>query len=158
MGERLVPARHRPRERRVESEPQAVAGDGLVRRRVARAQREAGRVVEHLAVLEVLEPGTPHPHGGAHASPAARPRSTVASASLRLASSIISPSSSTAPAWPFSSAATTLAARSSSSGAGVKAALMASSWSGWTAHLPSKPSVRACAAQRRRPSASRIAR
>ena len=30
MGERLVPAGHRPRERGVEREPQAVAGNGLV--------------------------------------------------------------------------------------------------------------------------------
>ena len=84
-------------ELRVERQPQAVAGHRLVHRGVPGRERHAGRVVEHLTVLEVLEPRPAHLHRRAHASPAARPRATVWSASLRLASSIISPSSSTAP-------------------------------------------------------------
>ena len=115
----LVPG-HRPAELRVERQPQAVAGHGLVHGGVSGRERHPGRVREHLAALEVLEPRAADPHGRAHASPAARPRATVWRASLRLASSIISPSSSTAPLPSArsapSSAATIALARSNSSG------------------------------------------
>ena len=93
-------------QRRVEREPQPVARSIAWCSAAAPAVSVSARcVVEHLAALEVLEPRPSHAHGrrlepahrGAPSSPAARPRATTCSASLRLASSIISPSSSTAP-------------------------------------------------------------
>ena len=80
------------------------------------------------------------------ARPAALLRASTCSASLRLASSTISPSSSTAP-LPVDSAAasasSTAVARSTSSGVGEKTSLSGSSCDGCSAHLPSKPSARA---------------
>ena len=106
MGQQSVTAGHGPAQRRVESEPQPVAGERLVQRGVAGAERQTGRVLEDLAALEVLEPGAAHTEGcprrhpvpgGHRRNPAASPRASTWSASSRLASSTISPSTSTAP-------------------------------------------------------------
>ena len=48
-------AGHRPAQRGVERQPQAVADHGLVGRGVPRGQGERRSVVEDLAALEVLE-------------------------------------------------------------------------------------------------------
>ena len=64
MRERRVVARHLAAQRRVEREPQPVAGERLVQRGMARGQRQARRVVEHLAALEILEPRPADEHGG----------------------------------------------------------------------------------------------
>ena len=62
MRERRVVARHLAAQRRVEREPQPVAGERLVQRGMARGQRQARRVVEHLAALELLEPRAADEH------------------------------------------------------------------------------------------------
>ena len=96
MHQQPLVAGHGAAQLRVEREPQAVAGHGLVHRGVPGREGHAGRLVEHLRrASKSSNHGPPTCTGGAHASPAARPRATVWSASLRLASSIISPSSST---------------------------------------------------------------
>ena len=57
-----------------------------------------------------------------------------------------------------SSAASTSRASAISSSVGVNASRSASSCAGWIAHLPSKPSVRACSAPARKASSSRVPR
>src|SRR5690606_33109334 len=101
--------------------------------------RDAG---EHLA-----QPASAAAGSAVRRSPAARPRATTASASLRDASSIISSPSMTAPRAPpacevwWAYASRTCSARSYSDWDGVKISLAGSIWSGWSTHLPSKPSA-----------------
>ena len=57
-----------------------------------------------------------------------------------------------------SSSASTSRASAISSSVGVNASRRASSWAGWIAHLPSKPSARALLTLARKAASSRVAR
>ena len=96
---------------------------------------------------------------GGSRKPRSRSRSARASsrsAALRCGRSSILPSSAITPAPPASAkAATICSARAIASADGVKASLMISTWSGWIASLPEKPSRAAAAHSRLSPSMSR---
>ena len=149
MRERRPGAGHRLGERAVEREPQAVAGDRLVQRGVALGERERRRVRRTR-----VPTSRSSNHGGPTAWRRDAHRPAPARASTRRADSaqrLVEHRGRRPRPRPrrrprrASSAASTSRASAISSSVGVNASRSASSCAGWIAHLPSKPSARACA-------------
>ncbi len=137
----------RPGERPVERQPQPIAGDRLMQGGVALGERERGGGAEHRPDLQVLEPRRRGRRGEADAHRSAPARASTRRADSASASSSMRSPTLTAPAPSAaarSRAARTSRASATSSSVGVNASRSASSCEGWIAHLPSKPSVRAC--------------